>query len=113
MPRVRALPLALLAACAATPPESGFSGSGTLPYRSSHELAWQALSRVSARDAASETLRVDSATWEIRCGSRFRCEARPGSGVVSVDFNGDLDWYLAFAARFHETLAKLQQARGT
>ena len=107
---MRALPLVLLAACAATPPPDEFSGTGMLPYGSaSHETAWQALCRVSAREAGSETLRADSATWVIRCGNRFSCHAPPG-GVAWVSFN-DMEWYMAFAARFHETLARLQQGK--
>lgn len=79
---------------------------GMLPYGgASHETAWQALCRVSTREAAGAPLRVDSSAWEIRCGERFLCRAPPGGDAVEVRFNSDLDWYLRFASRFHDALA--------
>jgi hypothetical protein len=109
---VRALLLLFLASCAAAPPQDEFPGKGTLPYRTSHEIAWQALCQVSAREAEGGTLRVDSATWEIRCGDRFLCHAPPGGGPALVSFSDDIDWYLRFSSRFHETLARLQKGAG-
>ena len=103
----------LVGACAAAPekPEE-FSSTGQFPVGgASHALVWEALCRVSVREAEGALIRVDSVKWEVRCGDRFLCHAPPGADAVQVSHNGDLEWYIRFASRFHEALGKLHQVR--